>query len=68
MGNAKEALRIITDVLDDIYQAIDFCKEHDDRDLWEDLIKFALDKPSKDISYPFMPYNYTDCVALSSIV
>jgi len=47
MGNAKEALRIITNILDDIYQAIEFCKEYDDKDLWEDLIKFALDKPSK---------------------
>ncbi|XP_035706233.1 vacuolar protein sorting-associated protein 41 homolog isoform X2 [Folsomia candida] len=46
MGNTKEALRLIIYVLDDIYQAIDFCKEHDDTELWEDLINFSLDKPS----------------------
>jgi len=47
MGNTKEALRLITDELDDINQAIDFCKEYDDRDLWDDLISYSLEKPSK---------------------
>lgn len=50
MGNAKEALRLITHELEDINQAIDFCKEHDYRDLWEDLINFSLDKPRKNVS------------------
>lgn len=43
MGNIKQALQLITDV----DQAIDFCKEHNDYELWEDLIKYSLDKPSK---------------------
>lgn len=46
MGNTKEALRLITHVLEDIHQAIDFCKEYDDDELWNNLIDFALDKPS----------------------
>lgn len=46
MGNAEEALRLIIHILDDIYQAIEFCKENDDTDLWEDLINYSLDKPS----------------------
>ncbi|CAL8095998.1 unnamed protein product [Orchesella dallaii] len=46
MGNTKEALRLITNVLEDIHQAIDFCKEYDDEELWNNLIEFALDKPS----------------------
>lgn len=45
MGNTKEALRLITHVLEDIHQAIDFCKEYDDEELWNNLIDFALDKP-----------------------
>ena len=47
MGNAKEALRLITHELEDINQAIEFCKEHDDGDLWRDLINFSMDKPRK---------------------
>lgn len=47
MGNTKEALRLITTVLEDIHQAIDFCKEYDDKELWNNLIDFALDKPGK---------------------
>lgn len=31
----------------DIERAINFCKEHDDQDLWEDLINYSLDKPCK---------------------
>lgn len=45
IGNTKEALALITDKLKDIDQAIDFCKEHDDLELWEDLINYSLDKP-----------------------
>ena len=29
----------------DVEQAVEFCKEHDDPDLWDDLIKYSLDKP-----------------------
>ncbi|CAG2113369.1 unnamed protein product [Medioppia subpectinata] len=45
MGNTKEALQLITDKLDDINHAIEFCKEHSDAELWEDLIKYSMNKP-----------------------
>ncbi|GBM04489.1 Vacuolar protein sorting-associated protein 41 [Araneus ventricosus] len=45
MGNTRQALQQITEVLQDINQAIEFCKEHDDKELWEDLINSSLDKP-----------------------
>ncbi|XP_075222669.1 vacuolar protein sorting-associated protein light [Lycorma delicatula] len=45
IGNTKEALNLIIKKLNDIEQAIVFCKEHDDADLWEDLINQSLDKP-----------------------
>ena len=47
MGNIKQALQLITDELGDVDQAIEFCKEHDDQELWEYLIEHSLDKPSK---------------------
>ncbi|KAK8771173.1 hypothetical protein V5799_025583 [Amblyomma americanum] len=45
MGNTKEALHQIMDKLGDVHQAIAFCKEHDDAELWADLIEYSLDKP-----------------------
>ena len=45
MGNTKQALRLITNELRDVDKAIEFCKEHDDRELWEDLISYSMDKP-----------------------
>ncbi|KAH7985693.1 hypothetical protein HPB52_025465 [Rhipicephalus sanguineus] len=45
MGNTKEALHQIMDKLGDVHQAIAFCKEHDDSELWADLIEYSLDKP-----------------------
>lgn len=47
MGNTKEALQLITNELRDVNGAIEFCKEHNDAELWEDLIDFAIDKPCK---------------------
>ena len=47
MGNTKEALRLITNQLRDVNKAIDFCKGENDRELWEDLINFSIDKPCK---------------------
>ena len=47
MGNTKEALQLITNGLRDVDRAIDFCKEHNDRELWEDLIDQAIQEPSK---------------------
>uniref|UniRef100_A0A8D8Q5T3 Vacuolar protein sorting-associated protein 41 homolog n=1 Tax=Cacopsylla melanoneura TaxID=428564 RepID=A0A8D8Q5T3_9HEMI len=45
IGNTKEALSLIMSELKDIQQAITFCQEHDDTDLWQDLINYALAKP-----------------------
>lgn len=45
MGNTSEALSIIIHKLKNIQTAIDFCKEHDDMDLWNDLINQSLDRP-----------------------
>jgi hypothetical protein len=45
IGNTKEALVLITHELSDIEHAISFCKEHDDMELWEDLIQYSLNKP-----------------------
>ncbi|CAN7997626.1 unnamed protein product [Ixodes hexagonus] len=46
MGNTKEALQQIMEKLGDVQQAIAFCKEQDDRELWQDLIVHSLDKPA----------------------
>ena len=45
MGNTKQALDLIVNELRDVSQAIDFCKEQNDEELWEDLIDYSLDKP-----------------------
>jgi len=50
MGNTKEALQLITNELGDVNQAIEFCKEHNERELWEDLITYSIDKPSQCVS------------------
>ena len=47
MGNTKQALRLITEELKDVEQAIIFAKEHDDVELWGDLIDYSMDKPRK---------------------
>ena len=45
MGNTKQALQLITNELGDVNQAIAFCKEHNEHELWEDLISYSIDKP-----------------------
>lgn len=45
MGNTIDALSIIINKLDNIQMAIDFCKEHRDKDLWTQLINQSLDRP-----------------------
>ena len=47
MGNTKQALHLITNDLRDVNAAIDFCKEHNDTELWNDLISYSIDKPSE---------------------
>ncbi|CAK7566467.1 MAG: Vacuolar protein sorting-associated protein 41 [Sporothrix epigloea] len=44
-GQVKRALYLIIDRLGDVSQAIAFAKEQDDRDLWEDLLNYSMDKP-----------------------
>ncbi|KAG0246211.1 hypothetical protein B0O80DRAFT_409983 [Mortierella sp. GBAus27b] len=45
MGNNKKALMLIIERLGDVERAINFAKEQDDDDLWEDLLKYSMDKP-----------------------
>uniref|UniRef100_A0A336LZS8 Fructose-1,6-bisphosphatase isozyme 2 n=1 Tax=Culicoides sonorensis TaxID=179676 RepID=A0A336LZS8_CULSO len=47
MGNTKEALSIILNKLNDINFALEFCKEHNDIDLWTGLIDSSIDDPEK---------------------
>ena len=44
IGNFREALNLITKQLGDIEHAINFCKEHHDMELWEDLISYSLSR------------------------
>ena len=44
-GQIKKALQIVLHAIKDVNQAIEFCKRHNDKDLWEDLIKYSLNKP-----------------------
>lgn len=45
MGNTKDALNLVMSQLGDIEQAIEFCKDQNDADLWHDLIGLSLDRP-----------------------
>lgn len=47
MGNSRSALKMITQELQDVDKAIEFAKEQDDGELWEDLILYSIDKPRK---------------------
>lgn len=44
-GQIKKALQIVLHAIKDVSQAIEFCKRHNDRDLWEDLIQYSLNRP-----------------------
>uniref|UniRef100_A0A1L8DVT6 Vacuolar protein sorting-associated protein 41 homolog n=1 Tax=Nyssomyia neivai TaxID=330878 RepID=A0A1L8DVT6_9DIPT len=45
MGNTREALSILLHKLENVQLGIEFCKDNDDMDLWNDLINESLDKP-----------------------
>uniref|UniRef100_A0A8C7R4Z2 Vacuolar protein sorting-associated protein 41 homolog n=1 Tax=Oncorhynchus mykiss TaxID=8022 RepID=A0A8C7R4Z2_ONCMY len=45
MGNCRRALQMIMEELEDVDKAIEFAKEQDDVELWEDLISYSIDKP-----------------------
>jgi hypothetical protein len=42
----KRALFLIIDRLKNVNEAIEFAKEQDDPDLWDDLLNYSMDKPS----------------------
>lgn len=44
-GQMKRALYLIIDRLGDVSRAIAFAKDLNDPDLWEDLLKYSMDKP-----------------------
>lgn len=45
IGNTSQALKLMTQELNDMESAIAYCQEHDDKELWNDLIEHCLDKP-----------------------
>lgn len=45
-GQMKRALYLIIDRLKNVHKAIEFAKEQDDTDLWDDLLNYSMDKPS----------------------
>ncbi|OAA73563.1 Tetratricopeptide-like helical [Cordyceps fumosorosea ARSEF 2679] len=45
-GQMKRALYLIIDRLRNVEKAIEFVKEQDDPDLWNDLLDYSMDKPS----------------------
>jgi len=45
MGNNKKALTLIIERLGDVNRAIEFAKEQNDDDLWEDLLKYSETRP-----------------------
>ncbi|KAK0175633.1 hypothetical protein PV327_009369 [Microctonus hyperodae] len=50
IGNTSEALGLMTRELNDMESAIEFCQEHDDEELWNDLINYSLNK-SENITF-----------------
>lgn len=44
-GETKRALFLIIDKLGDVSQAISFAKTQNDRELWNDLLDYSMDKP-----------------------
>ncbi|KAJ3308452.1 Vacuolar protein sorting-associated protein 41 [Blyttiomyces sp. JEL0837] len=45
MGNNRKALALVIERLGDEKRAIEFAKEQNDADLWEDLLTYSMDKP-----------------------
>ncbi|KAI9467202.1 vacuolar protein sorting-associated protein 41 [Lactarius psammicola] len=45
MGDNKKALHLIIERLGDVNRAIDFAKDQNDDDLWEDLLKYSETRP-----------------------
>ncbi|CAB3364914.1 Hypothetical predicted protein [Cloeon dipterum] len=45
IGKTREALALIVEELQDIRQAVEFCMEHNDQELWEEMIEKTVQKP-----------------------
>jgi len=46
MGNNRKALFLIIDRIGDVHRAIEFAKEQNDDDLWEDLLRYSETRPA----------------------
>ncbi|KAI9098827.1 hypothetical protein DFS34DRAFT_619093 [Phlyctochytrium arcticum] len=46
MGDNRRALMLIIERLGDVKRAIEFAKDQNDEELWEDLLHYAMDKPA----------------------
>jgi vacuolar protein sorting-associated protein 41 len=44
-GQMKKALFLIIDEMHDVSKAIDFAKEQDDKDLWDDFLEYSMSRP-----------------------
>ncbi|XP_018795192.1 PREDICTED: vacuolar protein sorting-associated protein 41 homolog [Bactrocera latifrons] len=64
MGNTIEALNIIIEKIQDIEMAIEFCKEHNDSDLWNILIDESVKEPSIVLKLLSGIVDYVDPVAV----
>ncbi len=47
MGNKSKALGLIITRMNDVEMAIEFAKEQNDEGVWEEFLKYAMDKPSE---------------------
>jgi hypothetical protein len=45
-GRIRQALFVIIEKLGDVSQAIAFAKEQDDKELWNDLLEYSMNKPT----------------------
>ncbi|CAD6996770.1 unnamed protein product [Ceratitis capitata] len=64
MGNTIEALNIIIEKIKDIEMAIEFCKEHNDSDLWNILIDESVKEPEIVLKLLDGIVDYVDPVAV----
>lgn len=55
MGDNKRALNLIIERLADVNRAIDFAKEQNDDDLWEDLFKYSETRPGESARLANLP-------------
>ncbi|KAH6589434.1 hypothetical protein BASA61_005623 [Batrachochytrium salamandrivorans] len=46
MGDSRRALMLIIGRLGDVERAIEFAKDQNDEDLWEEFLKYSMDKPA----------------------